>query len=104
MALSRLLLPIAAGLLIAAMRCSNLTPEGVTRSENSKSAGKVAAMGKVFWNSENNDIDGPVWPDKKHATAIKWLANVLTNYASFNMTATIICPLFHGWTMQYGRQ
>ena len=27
---------------------------------------------------------------------------MLGNYAQFNMTATIICPLFHGWT-SHGR-
>lgn len=76
---------------------------GIHWGQSAKDAQEVKAMGKVFWNSENNDIDGPIWPDQKHATALKWLSQILDNYATCNMTATIICPLFHGWTMQYGR-
>ncbi len=74
----------------------NVDIVGIHWGQKSDSAERVAKMGKTFWNSENNDIDGPVWPDSKHSTAIKWLSNVLTNYATYNMTATIICPLFHG--------
>ena len=74
----------------------NVDIVGIHWGQKSDSAARVEQMGKVFWNSENNDIDGPVWPDNKHSTALKWLSNVLTNYATYNMTATIICPLFHG--------
>ena len=74
----------------------NVDIVGIHWGQKSDSAERVAKMGKIFWNSENNDIDGPVWPDSKHSTALKWLSNVLTNYVASNMTATIICPLFHG--------
>lgn len=64
---------------------------------------RVAAMNKTYWDSENNIIDGPMWPDAKHDSALEWVTNILENYLFQNITGTIECPLFHAWTQNLGR-
>jgi hypothetical protein len=64
---------------------------------------RVMAMNKAYWDSENNLIDGPMWPDAKHDVALEWVTNILENYLFQNITGTIECPLFHAWTQNLGR-
>ena len=64
---------------------------------------RVAAMGKKYWASEDNLIDGPMWPDGKHDAALDWIDNILWNFIYQNITGTIECPLFHALTQNLGR-
>eukprot|EP01084_Bolivina_argentea_P015132 28299_1 len=55
---------------------------------------------KKLWNSENNMLDGayPKWD----AYAIPWVRSQIHNYIFENSTATILCPIAHSWSMNYG--
>ena len=72
-------------------------------SASGTTGARVAAMNKVYWESEDNIIDGPMYPDLKHDTALEWVNNILSNYILQNITGTIECPLFHAWTQNLGR-
>eukprot|EP01047_Picozoa_sp_COSAG01_P048122 COSAG01_NODE_4660_length_4842_cov_22.777567_2_plen_154_part_00 len=56
---------------------------------------RVTALSKAYWDSENNMIDGPMWPDAKHDTAVAWISNLLENYLYQNITGgvTAVCIL-----------
>ena len=75
-----------------------------------------AADGKIFIQSEANDVDGPLietadgsfpqWAPNAaspYGPGLEWPLHFLQNYAQGRNTGMIICPLSHAWTWAYGR-
>jgi len=74
------------------------------------------ADGKIFIQSEANDVDGPLietadgsfpqWAPNAASPlgpGLEWPLHFLQNYAQGHNTGMIICPLSHAWTWLYGR-
>lgn len=72
--------------------------------------------GKIFIQSEANDVDGPLietadgsfpqWAPNAASPlgpGLEWPLHFLQNYAQGRNTGMIICPLSHAWTWAYGR-
>jgi hypothetical protein len=76
---------------------------GVHSDPTPQDGARVAALGKRYWQSENNLVDGPMFPDGKYDTALSWVARILSNYVASNATSTIQCPLFHAWSQNLAR-
>ena len=72
--------------------------------ENYKNNTVTAKFKKKFWNSENNEVDGPYTPNNKFfdSGAPNWVQTQILNYYQARSTATIVCPLWHSWTLNYG--
>jgi hypothetical protein len=72
--------------------------------------------GKEYIQSEANDVDGPLietfdgsfpqWAGNDgspQGPGLEWPQHFLLNYLDSRITGTIICPLSHAWTWNYGR-
>lgn len=65
--------------------------------------------GKKYWNSENNDLDGPMpqWDPVSgniYGSGLSWPRVVIVNYLRARATATVLCPATHSFTWNYGRE
>ena len=65
--------------------------------------------GLALWNSEQNLIDGPLpqWEpteQNRYGSGLGWVRVFITNYVRRGATATILCPITHSFTWNYGRQ
>eukprot|EP00463_Aulacantha_scolymantha_P003993 TRINITY_DN4943_c0_g1_i1.p2 TRINITY_DN4943_c0_g1~~TRINITY_DN4943_c0_g1_i1.p2 ORF type:complete len:60 (+),score=19.36 TRINITY_DN4943_c0_g1_i1:163-342(+) len=45
---------------------------GVHSYPKSKDGEEVTSLGKPYWQSENNQIDGGMYPDAKYDAALAW--------------------------------
>ena len=59
---------------------------------------------KGYFNTENDLVDGalPQWGPTM-AAGLNWPLAFINNYLLANGTATMLCPAFHGWSMNLGR-
>ena len=69
----------------------------------------INPRGLHLWNSEQNLIDGPLpqWEpteQNKYGAGLGWPRIFITNYIRAGATATILCPITHSFTWNYGRQ
>ena len=57
-----------------------------------------------YFNTENDLVDGalPQWGPTMQAS-LNWPLAFINNYLLANGTATMLCPAFHGWSMNLGR-
>ena len=60
----------------------------------------MTKLGKPYWRSENNVCDTafPKWRN-----AFDWMVSILDNYVTGRATCTILCPIMHSWSMNWGR-
>jgi hypothetical protein len=71
--------------------------------------GDWEAYGMSYWQSESNVADGamPQWEPNDgsaYGTGLAWVRVFLANYIRARATATILCPLAHSFTWNYGRE
>ena len=69
----------------------------------------INQRGLHLWNSEQNLVDGPLpqWDpteQNKYGAGLGWPRIFITNYIRAGATATILCPITHSFTWNYGRQ
>jgi hypothetical protein len=59
---------------------------------------------KMYWNTENDLVDGalPQWGPSMQSS-LNWPLAFINNFLLGNGTATMLCPAFHGWSMNLGR-
>ena len=64
----------------------------------------VAKLGKPYWSSENDMVDGPMpqWGGTNDV-ALGWPATFARNFARANGTATMLCAFVHSWSQSLGR-
>lgn len=60
----------------------------------------LARLNKTYWRSENNVCDTPF---PKWENAFAWMVSILDNYVTGRATCTILCPILHSWSMNWGR-
>ena len=63
-----------------------------------------AKVGKPYYNSENDLVDGimPQWGGTL-TPGMSWPKSFLLNYIVANGSATMLCPFIHGWNQNLGR-
>ena len=59
---------------------------------------------KPLFNTENDLVDGamPQWAGTMQPS-LNWPLSFINNFLLANGTATMLCPGFHGWSMNLGR-
>jgi hypothetical protein len=83
--------------------------EGTAGAPGWQNVTTINPRGLHLWNSEQNLIDGPLpqWePTEQDAygSGLGWPRIFITNYIRTGATATILCPITHSFTWNYGRQ
>ena len=63
----------------------------------------VTRLGKSYWVSEDNLVDGPAYPDGKFEAALGWAKLPIANFVDEGIVALIQCPLIHAWSQNYAR-
>ncbi len=83
--------------------------EGTAGAPGWQNITTINPRGLHLWNSEQNLIDGPLpqWEpteQNKYGAGLGWPRIFITNYIRAGATATILCPITHSFTWNYGRQ